>query len=102
MPAPPPPPAEHPDAALEASSVAKDYGDGFGLSPLDLTVDSGELVMLVGPNGAGKSTFLGLCSGLLEPSEGSVWIAGAEAGSLEARAATSLLPDQPVDRLDPG
>jgi ABC-2 type transport system ATP-binding protein len=81
---------------LEAKGVAKDYGDGLGLLPMDLKIKPGELVMLVGPNGAGKSTFLRLIAGLLEPTEGEVLIAGSPAGSLEARAATSFIPDNPV------
>jgi ABC-type multidrug transport system ATPase subunit len=81
---------------LEAKGVAKDYGDGLGLLPMDLKIKPGELVMLVGPNGAGKSTFLRLIAGLLEPTEGEVLIDGAAAGSLEARAATSFIPDNPV------
>jgi ABC-type multidrug transport system ATPase subunit len=76
--------------------VAKDYGDGLGLLPVDLKIKPGEFVMLVGPNGAGKSTFLRLIAGLLEPTEGEVLIDGAPAGSVEARAATSFIPDNPV------
>lgn len=102
MPTPPPPPAEHPEAALEAAGIAKDYGDGMGLKPLDLLVKPGELVMLVGPNGAGKSTFLGLVAGLLEANEGHAYVLGKSVGTIEARAATSYLPDAPVlyDDLD--
>jgi ABC-2 type transport system ATP-binding protein len=96
MPAPPPPPAEHPDAALEVDGLAKDYGDGMGLDPADLLVQPGELVMLVGPNGAGKSTFLGLCAGLLQSSEGHAYVLGHPVGAIGARAATSYLPDAPV------
>ena len=81
---------------LETNAVAKDYGDGLGLLPVDLKIKPGELVMLVGPNGAGKSTFLRLIAGLLEPTEGEVLIDGAPAGSIEARAATSFIPDNPV------
>ena len=81
---------------LHAKEVAKDYGDGLGLNPLDLEIGPGELVMLVGPNGAGKSTFLRLIAGLLEPTTGEVLVDGAAAGSLEARAATSFIPDNPV------
>jgi ABC-type multidrug transport system ATPase subunit len=49
----------------------------------------------VGPNGAGKSTFLGLSAGLLTPSDGSIEVVGSQAGSIDARAATSFLPDSP-------
>ena len=83
-------------SVLHAKEVAKDYGDGLGLNPLDLEIGPGELVMLVGPNGAGKSTFLRLIAGLLEPTTGEVLVDGAPAGSVEARAATSFIPDNPV------
>ncbi len=83
-------------ASLVTSKLGKDYGDGMGLRSLDLEVHPGELVMLVGPNGAGKSTFLGLTAGLIEPSNGAAWVLGEPLGSLQARAATSYLPDAPV------
>lgn len=81
---------------LLTEDLGKDYGDGLGLATLDLKVGTGELIMLVGPNGAGKSTFLGLASGLVEPSNGSAQVNGKPIGSLEARAATSFLPDAPI------
>lgn len=81
---------------LRTTELGKDYGDGLGLVTLDLTVKPGELIMLVGPNGAGKSTFLGLASGLVEPSTGEARVNGFPIGSIEARAATSFLPDAPV------
>ena len=81
---------------LGASGLAKDYGDGYGLDPVDITLGAGELVVLVGPNGAGKSTLIGLCAGLLEPTGGEVTVGGEPPGSLAARAATSYLPDNPV------
>lgn len=83
-------------AVLATSRLGKDYGDGFGLQPVDLSLGPGELVVLVGPNGAGKSTLIGLCAGLLEPTEGEVRVGGEPAGSLGARTATSYLPDTPV------
>jgi len=85
-----------PSLILQTGELGKDYGDGLGLVSLDLEVGPGELVMLVGPNGAGKSTFLGLTSGLVEPSNGAAYVAGFPIGSIEARAATSFLPDAPV------
>jgi ABC-type multidrug transport system ATPase subunit len=85
-----------PSLILQTGELGKDYGDGLGLVSLDLEVGPGELIMLVGPNGAGKSTFLGLTSGLVEPSHGAAYVAGFPIGSIEARAATSFLPDAPV------
>ncbi len=87
---------EAPPPTLQTEDLGKDYGDGLGLVTLDLTVKPGELIMLVGPNGAGKSTFLGLASGLVEPSNGAAFVNGFPIGSLEARSATSFLPDAPV------
>ncbi len=96
MPAPPPPPATHPDAALEVNDLSKDYGDGMGVHNVDLVIQPGELVMLVGPNGAGKSTFLGLAAGTLESTTGHAYVKGEPVGSAGARIATSYLPDMPV------
>jgi ABC-type multidrug transport system ATPase subunit len=81
---------------LAIDELAKDYGDDLGLKPTSFEVSAGELVLLVGPNGAGKSTLLGLCSGVLEPTSGTVLIDGAPAGTSDARAATSVIPDNPV------
>src|SRR5215212_8384904 len=85
-----------PPALLVTSDLAKTYGDVDAVVPLDLRIDAGERVVLVGHNGSGKSTLLRMMAGVLEPSDGSVRIAGADAGSLEARAVTSFLPDEPV------
>ena len=82
--------------ALETVGLAKSYGIHPALEPLDLVIDAGELVMLVGPNGSGKTTLLRMAAGLLEPTEGTVAIDGFAAGSLDARAALSYLPDNPV------
>ncbi|MCX7619659.1 MAG: ABC transporter ATP-binding protein [Acidimicrobiales bacterium] len=92
----PPPAAVERGALLVTEGLVKDYGDGLGLRGIDLLVDRGELVMLVGPNGAGKSTLLGLAAGLIEPTAGRVFAGGFKAGTIEARAATSYIPDAPV------
>jgi ABC-type multidrug transport system ATPase subunit len=81
---------------IEAKELGKDYGDLVALRPLDLTIGDGEAVALVGHNGSGKSTFLKLVAGLLDPTSGSVTVAGHPAGSSDARAAASYIPDEPV------
>ncbi len=85
-----------PRPLLETDGLAKSYGDVDALLPLDLTVAPGERVVLVGHNGSGKSTLLRMIAGILEPTEGDVTIGGYAAGSLEARALASFLPDEPV------
>ncbi len=81
---------------LVADKATKSYGDLVALAPLSLSIGTGEAVALVGHNGSGKSTFLRMAAGLLELTDGSITIAGAPAGSHDARAATSFLPDDPV------
>ena len=91
---PRPSPAD--DPVLVATGLTKVYDDLVALESLDLSIGHGELVALVGHNGSGKSTFLGLSAGLLEPTDGTLDVSGHPAGSFEARAATSYLPDNPV------
>lgn len=82
--------------ALAADDLSKSYGDTPALAPIGLTVDTGEYVAVVGHNGSGKTTLLRLVAGLLEPSSGKVSVCGHGVGSIEARAATSFVSDQPV------
>ena len=53
-------------------------------------------MVLLGHNGSGKTTLLRIAAGLLDATAGTVSVAGHAAGSLEARAFTSYLGDQPV------
>jgi ABC-type multidrug transport system ATPase subunit len=82
--------------ALEARQLSKTYGDLVALEPLDLSVPDGQRLVLVGHNGSGKTTLLRMAAGLLEPSGGEISIIGEPAGSIDARAAVSYLPDNPV------
>jgi ABC-type multidrug transport system ATPase subunit len=82
--------------ALVAHDVTKAYGDRVALDRVSVQVARGELVALVGPNGAGKSTLLQLAVGLLEPTDGTLVVEGAPAGSLDARVGLSYISDQPA------
>jgi ABC-type multidrug transport system ATPase subunit len=84
------------DPVLTAEGLGKTYADLVALQPLDLRIGHGEVVALVGHNGSGKSTFLRLAAGLLDATEGWIEIVGEPAGSTEACATTSYLPDEPV------
>jgi ABC-2 type transport system ATP-binding protein len=81
---------------LVAAEVTKEYADLVALAPLSLDVPSGEMLALIGHNGSGKSTFLRMAAGLLEITDGTITVDGAPAGTSDARAALSFLPDDPV------
>ncbi|MGA5462620.1 ABC-F family ATP-binding cassette domain-containing protein [Mycobacterium sp. NPDC050041] len=68
---------------MTATLVAKNVAGGFAhrtlFEGLDLTVAPGDVVGVVGANGAGKSTLLRILAGDLEPLDGTVSIAPADA-----------------------
>ncbi|MDQ1426461.1 MAG: type transport system ATP-binding protein [Acidimicrobiaceae bacterium] len=82
--------------AFSATALSKNYGELVALAPLDLSIASGESIVLIGHNGSGKTTLLRMASGLLEPSDGTVTLLGHPAGSIEARAVVSYLSDSPT------
>ena len=51
---------------------------------VDLRVNAGELVALLGPSGCGKSTLLRIVSGLIQPTRGTVSLAGAPPAAARA------------------
>lgn len=61
---------------IELAGITKRFGAHAALSSVDLTVNQGEIVVIIGPSGSGKSTLL-RCMNLLElPSEGRLTING--------------------------
>jgi ABC-type branched-subunit amino acid transport system ATPase component len=77
---------------LEARDVVVRFGGLMALAGVDVSVPSGALIGLVGPNGAGKSTLFGVCSGLLRPTRGRVFLSGEDVteASPQARARLGL------------
>jgi ABC-2 type transport system ATP-binding protein len=65
--------------AVTACGLGKRYGRNWALSDCTLTIPAGHVVGLVGPNGAGKSTLIGLATGLLGPTTGSIEVLGGPA-----------------------
>ncbi|MCG6574247.1 cyclic peptide export ABC transporter [Pseudomonas sp. AF32] len=67
--------------SIELKGVQMHYHDvqadsGFSLGPIDLTVQSGELIYIVGGNGCGKSTLAKVLCGLYVPQSGEVLLDG--------------------------
>ena len=64
---------------IRLSGVGKTYEDGtVAVHELDLEIATGELVVLVGPSGCGKSTTLKMINRLIEPTTGTIEIAGED------------------------
>ena len=62
----------------------------FAVHPLSLEIRSGEAAVLMGRSGSGKTTLMNMLSGLLSPTEGKVWMDGADLYSLDDRTLSHL------------
>jgi ABC-type polar amino acid transport system ATPase subunit len=72
------------DTVVQLSALCKSFGKHEVLKDIDLTVQRGEVVVIIGPSGSGKSTMLRCMNMLERPTSGSVVLLGHE---LTARGA---------------
>ena len=63
---------------IVVKGLKKSYNGLQVLKGVDLTINKGDVVVLVGPSGCGKSTFLRCLNRLEEPDEGTVTLDGQE------------------------
>jgi multiple sugar transport system ATP-binding protein len=61
-------------ATIELRQVEKKFGEVYAVKPVDLTIQSGEFVVLLGPSGCGKTTTLRMISGLEAVTDGRILI----------------------------
>lgn len=61
---------------IEMKEITKKFGDFVANDHINLTVEKGEIHALLGENGAGKSTLMNMLAGLLEPTDGQIFING--------------------------
>ena len=73
-------PAEAIDASLEVREISFRYSDmePFVLLSCSFTVSPGESVAVVGPSGGGKTTLVKLMLGLLQPTDGKIFVGGLD------------------------
>ena len=75
---------------LEIDNVSLAFGGLMSVSGLDLYVDEGEIVSVIGPNGAGKTTLFNLITGIYDPDEGDIRLAGQSIVGMQPHQITRL------------
>jgi ABC-2 type transport system ATP-binding protein len=80
---------------ISVSHLSRRYGAHLAVDDVSFEVGKGEVVGFLGPNGAGKSTTLRVLAGFLEPTAGTVTIAGHDVvgDSFEARRCVGYMPE---------
>jgi cell division transport system ATP-binding protein len=81
-----PPPTPGGPAVVEFRGVSKHYESAdVGLDAATFTINRGEFVFLVGPTGSGKSTIMRLLIKELEPTAGTIRVAGRDLSEINHR-----------------
>lgn len=75
---------------IEVKDAVKKYGTGeselYALNHVSLTLEKGEICVILGPSGSGKSTLLNMLGGMDHLDAGSITIDGQEITKLSRRA----------------
>jgi len=74
-------------ALLEIHDLTKVYGAGetrvVAVDRVGLDLNRGELLLIMGPSGSGKTTLLSMMGCILRPSDGRIFLDGAEVSALD-------------------
>ena len=82
---------------ISVTDLSKTYDSGFeALKGVNLEIRDGEILALLGPNGAGKTTLISIICGIVNPTEGSVSVAGHDIikDFRSARSLIGLVPQE--------
>ena len=75
---------------IRYTDITKNFGATMALRGISLEFTAGRVHAVVGENGAGKSTFLGIASGRVVPTSGTITIGGEPLHTGNPRAAQNL------------
>ena len=75
---------------LSTRGLSRQFGGVKAVQQVDFELPVGEVRALIGPNGAGKSTFVGLVSGRISPSSGSIMFDGIDVTNAPAHRRIGL------------
>lgn len=87
------------EPVLVADAVGKSFGSDPVFEDIDLSVDPGEIVVVMGPNGTGKSVLVSCLAGGLVPSSGTVEIDGSRPAATPGDSSFLLQDALCLDRL---
>ena len=59
---------------LKIKELSKNFGTTEVLKKINLEIDEGNFLVLLGPSGCWKTTLLNCIAGLLDLSDGEIWI----------------------------
>lgn len=76
---------------LTVQQLTKKYGDKTVVDSVNFQLEAHTATALIGPNGAGKTTTMSMITGLLNPTSGSVHLAGEK----DIRRSIGFLPQYP-------
>jgi len=82
---------------IEVQHISKRYGRVTAVDDVSFRVERGEILGFLGPNGAGKTTTLRMIAGILQPTHGTVEVAGhdIQVDPIAAKARLGFIPDRP-------
>ncbi|MBC8356685.1 MAG: ABC transporter ATP-binding protein [Planctomycetes bacterium] len=82
---------------IDIKQATRKYGTKTAVDQLDLQIPRGELFACLGHNGAGKTTTIKMMVGLLQPTAGSIEIAGFDivTATRDASLHVGYVPDEP-------
>jgi branched-chain amino acid transport system ATP-binding protein len=69
---------------LETMGLSRRFGGLQAVSGVAFRLDQGEIRAIIGPNGAGKTTFVGMVSGRIQPTGGTIAFRGRDITDLSA------------------
>jgi multiple sugar transport system ATP-binding protein len=72
-------------AELLLRNVVKRYSSYCAVNDVTLSINNGEFVALVGPSGCGKTTTLNLIAGLIEITDGEIFIGGCLVNDMDPK-----------------
>ena len=65
---------------LKTENLRKQFGELTAVDGVSIEIDDSEITSIIGPNGAGKTTFYNLLTGVLQPTDGAIWLQSGTGG----------------------